>query len=761
MFMSLASTASILRSVFASNRAQDTGGGLCMDDIAHASVLQTQFIFNTAGDFGGAVGLQSTSHAQLTGVLLQGNSAGEGGGAVSVLFNATLTGTQLQARANIAGRIGGAILAGGDATVSLHHCTFQSNTALAGGGALNIGSAATCHIVAATAFNNTASKGGFAAVTKSGVLDMATGTFARNAVGRDGQGGLLYAIGMAVVNMTNCKVSGVAHGSGVWGGALLIDDNVTLTLSECTIADYTAERGGGLVAYGNSSLHAHNCIWRNLTASQFGGAAYLASTAHSSWQGGGFFDTHTQGGGGAINAASGSFDMADVAFENTTGSTCGGAMHIEKEQGAAVNLTRCRFSHCSSGGDGGALCILRKAHVKLLGCNITRCTAAGNAGAVLATGNAVLEMDKCILQYNQAQTHGGAILTQISAHMLASHSSFVDNVCYMIGGGLHVGPNTDLHLEHCIVARNQAKNGGGLSLNTNATLRLESTPVVDNVATGYGGGVALRSSKFSLASLRAFVRSNRAPLDADISAVPTDLAMYSSSAMNGFVSRLRSDEGLWNATLLVTGTQALTSSGVVVAAMMDGSQLTQNKSGEDGLVDLHIKLRKPPGESCTGPNALPLPLPVCVSSCCTQRHHRGLASGWGALRGTCTECVTQSQHSRTTHNPAPIGSIITLCLPVCGSWQDAKCSTCRPSLQSTPDSSAVLMYKRGGPLAFYMFQPFTLCCIAQRIQPVSLTASTLYFLQGTARHPSHIPHVDTPGAQVPTTSHSLCLVPMK
>jgi predicted outer membrane repeat protein len=452
-------------------------------------------------------------------------------------------------------------------------------------------------VVAVSGINNTADKGGFAAVVDAAVLNVASGTFAHNSVGRDGKGGLLYAIDIAVVNLRDCRVSGFTQELGVYGGAFNIGDEVRLTLSACTIADYRADRGGGLAAYGNSSAHVQNCIWRNLTADRYGGGAFLASKAHITMRGGRFVHTHAQY-GGAINTLSGGLDMADVVFENATSSFGGGAMYAE--QGAVVNLTTCRFNSCSSDSDGGALHILNKAQVRLLGCNITRCTAAGAGGAVQVAGNATVDMDRCSLQQNHAETLGGAVALDDAALMHAKHSSFVENVCAQKGGGLYATKASEVHFQHCIVARNEANAGGGLYLYDKPTLRLESTPVADNIAAEYGGGVVLGSSVFSMAALRAAVRNNQAPVDADISALATGMAMRNSSAVHGFVSRMRSDEGLWNATLLVTGPQALPSSEMTVVAWLDGAPLTKNKSGEDGLVHLHIKLRKPPGEPGTG-----------------------------------------------------------------------------------------------------------------------------------------------------------------
>jgi hypothetical protein len=137
-------------------------------------------------------------------------------------------------------------------------------------------------------------------------------------------------------------------------------------------------------------------------------------------------------------------------------------------------------------------------------------------------------------------------------------------------------------------------------LSDQATLILKSTAIEDNTAQSQGGGVLLGSSRFQLAALQAAVSRNKAPFGADISALPVALAMRNSSAVHDFVSRVRSDEGLWNATILVTGHQGLPSSGATVVARLDGAPLAQNKSGEDGMLDLHINLRKPAGGSTGG-----------------------------------------------------------------------------------------------------------------------------------------------------------------
>jgi hypothetical protein len=456
-------------------------------------------------------------------------------------------------------------------------------------------------VSAVTAANNTAVFGGFAAVMQSSALNISGGSFHDSTVERGGWGGLLAA--SMIMTLKDCNISGGPRAElldllrrDVSGGALHIDNHAKLSLSGCTIADYSAKVGGGLVAFGNSSVQVQNCTWHNLTAWSSGGAVHLQSAVRSTWRGGTFSDTHAQS-RGAVFVAQGSLDMADTAFVNATASDGGGAMYINQ---GAVNLTNCHFGSCSSDSLGGALGIADNANVRLLGCNLTRCATGGAGGAVSVAGTAIVDMDRCSLLHNYAVTFGGAVALTDSALVRAKHSSIVWNECEQKGGGLVAAEMSEVHFDNCIIFGNVATAGGGLCLLANpageAYLGLNSTLVMNNTATSYGGGVLLGSSRFSLPALREAVSNNHAPWDADISTLPFALSLFSSSAVHGFISRIKSDEGLWNATLLVTGPQALPSSNVIVVAWLDGVQLTQNKSGEDGLLDLHMKLRKPPGE---------------------------------------------------------------------------------------------------------------------------------------------------------------------
>jgi hypothetical protein len=138
-----------------------------------------------------------------------------------------------------------------------------------------------------------------------------------------------------------------------------------------------------------------------------------------------------------------------------------------------------------------------------------------------------------------------------------------------------------------------------------AAVSLVDTTITDNTTASYGGGAMLGSDRFNLPQMRAAVRRNTAPVEADICAMPSQISIANGSTVVEYVSRLRVDEGLINVTVLVTGPHRLPSASVGVTAMLDDVVLRKASSGNDGLVHLPVKLLKPPGALRMGLIAMP------------------------------------------------------------------------------------------------------------------------------------------------------------
>jgi uncharacterized protein YheU (UPF0270 family) len=116
--------------------------------------------------------------------------------------------------------------------------------------------------------------------------------------------------------------------------------------------------------------------------------------------------------------------------------------------------------------------------------------------------------------------------------------------------------------------------------------------------SSFGGGVVLSSSSFSLAQVHASVHNNTAPFGSDMVVRPTAISTITNNTVEGFVSRLGTDAGHLNVTLLTTGVQDLPSEQSPVHAVLDGLVVANDTTGPDGLVTMRVKIRKPPGTWC-------------------------------------------------------------------------------------------------------------------------------------------------------------------
>jgi hypothetical protein len=151
--------------------------------------------------------------------------------------------------------------------------------------------------------------------------------------------------------------------------------------------------------------------------------------------------------------------------------------------------------------------------------------------------------------------------------------------------------------QRCLVSGNVADLGGAIYLEENAAMELQSTHVDNNTAHSFGGGVLLAGS-FSVAHVNASVHNNAAPFGNNMIVRPTTIFTITNSTIEGFVSRLGTDAGHLNVTLLTFGDQDLPAEASPVHAILDGLVVAKDNTGPNGLVTMRVKIRKPPGTWC-------------------------------------------------------------------------------------------------------------------------------------------------------------------
>jgi predicted outer membrane repeat protein len=553
-----------LNSSMPSNIASVSGGAMSGENAACIMDACT-FDKNIAG-YGGAIRIQDATHVWLHRCVIYNNSATNYGGGVHV--------------------------GGNSSNVTMSSCRLVNNIAKQDGGALLITGLANVFMVGETeGVGNSGDSGGFASLDTNARLEVTGGMFEGNFA--NGRGGVITAHDRTALVLTSCHILGKINQPEVYGGAFNLDGNTTLKMVSCAMSDFHVQRGGGIAAFGNSSFHARNSTISNCSAVQSGGGVYTFGGRHT-WLGGIFSGMHASE-GASMYIMAGSVDVANVVFMNGTSLEGGGALFVGGT--SHVSLNACNIQGCTTTSQrAGAIYVKGNATVSLDRCNVSECHTNGGGGALAGAANGTIMLQNCRLQRNTGNRCGGATHVEGTSRLVATSCLIVENSCKNQGGAICALEDASFLWHECVVLRNSGSIGGAIWLEGNASMGLHSTRVEENTAKSYGGGVILGSSRFSVSELRASVRNNMAPFGKDVIASPINISNTNASTIQGFVSRLGSDVGLLNVTLRISGAQGLPAERSTVHAILDGVIVAKASSREDGLVNMRVKLRKPPGE---------------------------------------------------------------------------------------------------------------------------------------------------------------------
>ncbi|MDR1383866.1 MAG: hypothetical protein LBJ67_08495, partial [Planctomycetaceae bacterium] len=252
----------------------------------------------------------------------------------------------------------------------------------------------------------------------------------------DGNGGQIFRIG----GRTNAVISGLTlqNGSSSDGGAVYGAETSNITISESTLSNNRAIRGGAIFTFGNLTLIDTDLI--NNTAN-YGGGAIM----------------NIPGYGDAVIDITGGHMIGNTASYN------GGAIYSRGDgQNIIVNLTGVEISK-NRGMHGGAV----------------------SAGAA----NVHLTVKECLITENTAQNHGGGLDIWGPNGTLDIINSVITGNTAARGGGIHaeLGNNSTAVITNSLIAKNTSNEGSGIAFfsNENTQLILNNTTVADNTGS-YG-----------------------------------------------------------------------------------------------------------------------------------------------------------------------------------------------------------------------------------------------------------------------------------
>ncbi len=241
----------------------------------------------------------------------------------------------------------------------------------------------------------------------------------------------------------------VCHGKvegpvGAYGGGILCEAP-EVHISNCTIANNVANRGGGVYVAEGSTVYISHCVI--VGNSGFGGGV------HSS---GDVTVRHciiTQNSGGILLHRKGKVEDCEISA-NIGGRGAGAYVYSY----TVATFSRCRFIANEASEYGGGLYF------------------AGDAG----------EVTSCLFTRNTASA--GAALAVVSTITITG-CDIIHNEASNWGGGLYILPGGHKVIEMCTIANNTAWYGGGILCNQGAAPRIVDCTIAHNIAKGDGAGV--------------------------------------------------------------------------------------------------------------------------------------------------------------------------------------------------------------------------------------------------------------------------------
>lgn len=303
-----ASSATVVRSVFESNDA-DEGGAILTNDL---TVSDSTFTSNSAYNYGGAI--EGWGDVVISRSVFTNNSAVSGGAIAAYGLNLKVSGSTF--RSNSAGCAGGAI----EATYAeITSSVFVQNSAACAGGAIEsyVGSTFNANegsiVVIGSTFEQNSTSGNGGAINAERTPNIQTSTFLTN---HANLGGALYSPGSAIVRASSFSSNHATdQGGALWVGSAAINHT--------SFDNNTSGGVGGAVRLGwadiSFSAFLHN-------SSQYGGAMYADGGSSSTIVRSSFTRNSATSQGGAI--AVGSALIQRSAFMRNTAGLQGGALMV-------------------------------------------------------------------------------------------------------------------------------------------------------------------------------------------------------------------------------------------------------------------------------------------------------------------------------------------------------------------------------------------------------------------------------------------------
>ncbi len=286
-------------------------------------------------------------------------------------------------------------------------------------------------------------------------------------------GGGVYGYG----SITLSRVELSNNVAGNWGGGMTLGTAGSLDLADVTIADNTAERGGGLFAREDTVVSATGTTWIDgNSASASGGGVYLYRT---DWTGGRISGNSAVDSGGGLYVYDGG-SVVGLDIDGNTANTGGGAF-----VSGVLALESVQVLDNSANTDGGGLYLL-DATASLDGTTVSGNDAPDGGGVYLQDSS----LTGGTIAGNEADNGGGVFLYNVEATTTATldGTRVEDNTATTSGGGVYITDDADL-IDVYVLRNLSDDRAGGIYVTNAAEVSVSGGLVQSNTATQRGGGL--------------------------------------------------------------------------------------------------------------------------------------------------------------------------------------------------------------------------------------------------------------------------------
>ena len=284
---------------------------------------------------------------------------------------------------------------------------------------------------------------------------------------------------------------GVSNRFG-YGGGILVDVGSELTISDSTVSNNTAVRGGGIrLVYAHA--YVNNTTVSNNSAAYRGGGIDVRSTTIGLVANNSFIDNNSaaRGGGVATHIApvGNLITLNNTSVSNNTASNGpGGGIWNDRgillvENGSSIN------NNYASGYGAGISALQATSTVNDSTVSNNRVINNANGGGGISVDQGDLYIDNSDISDNSASRGGGIFFSQFSAgigYLTITGSSITNNVVPLGGGGIDVGRYCVVNITDTSISSNTStQQGAGISAGFSA-LSIEGSQLNDNVALAAG-----------------------------------------------------------------------------------------------------------------------------------------------------------------------------------------------------------------------------------------------------------------------------------